>query len=259
MASFARTYSDHDLQVILQAVVDAEGCQHALTQAEYDKARETHDYAHTPRAKYIAKRLGQSWKSLSSKAHHKQASSRQIAGSHEHNNPARRHPSEIISQAATRHALQLISKRLGQDTLNAMQYERERKLVINEATDPEEAYALDEALPSAERLQRVYKTWSAVCQAGGLIVSPTKTAGSGRQTNPGSYNLDACWQAMMEALAWAAEENLDLTQRAYQQFSAGREGTPSLRAMQDVLKAAEAGSFAQFRGQVQSKRLKDKV
>lgn len=165
----------------------------------------------------------------------------------------------MISHATVQHAVSLISKRLGLDSLNAGQYERERKKVLAEALDPEEAYALDEALPSAQRLQRVYKTWAEVCRVGG-IERPVRNNGEReRFTNPGSYDLAACQQAMMEALAWAAEENLDLTQRAYQQFSVGREGTPSLRAMQDVLKAAEDGSFAQFRGRVQAQRLKQSL
>jgi len=53
MATFTRTYSDQDLLIILQAVVDAEGQEHTLTQSQYDKAREQHGYGHTPRAKYI--------------------------------------------------------------------------------------------------------------------------------------------------------------------------------------------------------------
>lgn len=68
MASFSCTYSDQDLRVLLQAVVDAKAADHALTQSEYDHARQAHGYGHTPRAKYIAKRLGASWQSLAAKA-----------------------------------------------------------------------------------------------------------------------------------------------------------------------------------------------
>lgn len=266
MNLYTRTYSDQDLQIILQAVVDAEGKEHALTQSQYDKAREEHGYAHTPRAKYIAKRLGASWKYLAAKALQAQAQSEaeDIDATAEATSSTsasydRRKPSEVISHAVVRHTMSLISKRLKTDSLNAGQYERERKTIIAEALDPEEAYALEEALPSAQRLQRVYKTWAEVCRVGG-IERPGKGSGNReRFTQPGSYDLAACKAAMLEALAWAAEENLDLTQRAYQQFSVGREGTPSLRAMQDVLKKEAAGSFAEFRERVQAQRLKQKV
>jgi len=68
MASFARTYSDQDLWSILEKVVESISQDGKISQSTYDKAREEAGYAHTPRAKYIAKRLGNSWDNLVAKA-----------------------------------------------------------------------------------------------------------------------------------------------------------------------------------------------
>jgi len=257
MASFTRTYSDQDLRLLLQMVVDEAVAEHALTQAEYDRAREQHGYADTPRAKYIAKRLGQSWTKLAAQAFQQQAA-RPDAAREEH--AGRRAPSEIISQAAVKHALATILRRLDQDEMSAIQYERERQALIAAAADKEEAYALDEALPSAQRLQAVYKTWAGVCEAAGIKAPEGSTAkGPRSHTNPGSYDLAACQEAMLKALKWAAENERELTQRAYQEYAGSREGIPSLNAMQGILKREELGSFADYRSSVQTMRLKHKL
>lgn len=256
MASFSRKYSDQDLRAILQAVVNDEAADHALTQAEYDKARGAHGYGHTPRAKYIAKRLDQSWASLAKLALREQAAKvREVAG--DGGSPDRRQPSDLISAATVRNALRVVSRRLSADTLSAIQYERGRQQILAEAADREEAYALDEALPSAQRLQAKYDTWADACKEAGLRTSEDATnTRAVQRTNPGSYDSANAEQAITQALDWASEQGRELTQRTYQEYAVGREGIPSLNALQKLLKRESLGSFADFRSQVQAKRLK---
>lgn len=96
---------------------------------------------------------------------------------------------------------------------------------------------MDEALPSAQRLQRVYKTWAGACQAAGIKAPEGSTAnGERHHTNPGSYDLEGAKQAMLEALAWDAGQEHELTRRAYQEYAVEVEGIPSLNALQGLLK-----------------------
>lgn len=258
MASFTRTYSDQDLWGILEKVVESIDQEGKISQSTYDKAREESGYAHTPRAKYIAKRLGKSWDSLVAKA---QQANRQAAteggtkasGGPTESASASRAPSTLISHTTVQYALRLIADRLGGGKMNAMQYERERQKLLALATDKDEHYMLQESLPSAQGLQRVFGSWAEVCKVAGLEgeAKSTKTL----RTPAGSYDLEDCKQAISEALEWAAGAGVNLTQRAYQQYAVGQEGVPSLRAIQDILKKADMGSFADLRKTVQVERI----
>ena len=257
MATFTRTYSDQDLWSILENVLGSMSQEGKVSQSAYDKAREESGYGHTPRAKYIAKRLGKSWEHLVAKAQQ----SNQQTDANSKSKPtesasASRTPSTLISRTTVRYALGLIAGRLGVESVNAMQYERERKKVLAQAADTDEVYMLQESLPSAQGLQRAFGGWDEVCRQAG-IASHAK-ASKPLRTPSGSYDLEDCRKAMSEALAWAAEEGINLTQRAYQEYAVGRSGIPSLNAMQGILKKSNAGSFAAFRSSVQTERLKQR-
>ena len=55
--------------------------------------------------------------------------------------------------------------------------------------------------------------------------------GERHHTNPGSYDLDGAKRVMLEALAWAAGQEHELTQRAYRFWGLGWKAHGFIRGM----------------------------
>lgn len=251
MGSFKRSYTPQQLRVIAAEVLrqaDPTESRH-VSQADYDAARAPAGFPDTPQAKYIAVRLGHTWKRVVVLVREDSQSAQRELDAHS----GRRAPSEFITNAAARNALQMVCARLGVDTVGVDAYDAERREILKGARDDDEHYLLEEAVPSSARLNHRFGSWKKVCEAADIEVAEPVQAR--RNSMKKVYSVADCERAMHAALDWAEQEGHDnLTLVLYRQFARTHPDTPHQATVNAVLKRENAGTWSELRSRVQLER-----